>query len=285
RPLTPAPTIASTYTRASASRRCVTPDPVITAQFKEKTRLILDLRRSHSQETLIWFGGATNILEPPIIRIQQVPTRSVSPDPSSATQKNAKKKSPRSLQQSPVCRKPKQEVVRPKTEFMKVRNEPKWDTRHPKIHLEVTPPTQEINTELSIGTIEIPQNEEDGVMRRRGRKRHKKGRDSSRGPPAFQNPVDPETQVATIGIDSHNPSARTSLVPNGEQEMENSKDAEKRRSSLNVNSYLDKEILKQLRRELNEEIIDNEFDLKRRKALEEALKTVQINKVDCDELK
>lgn len=49
RPLTPAPTIASNYTKASTSRRCVTPDPITTSQFKEKTQLILDLRRSHSQ--------------------------------------------------------------------------------------------------------------------------------------------------------------------------------------------------------------------------------------------
>ncbi|GJQ80920.1 hypothetical protein Trydic_g4737 [Trypoxylus dichotomus] len=285
RPLTPAPTIASTYTRASASRRCVTPDPVITAQFKEKTRLILDLRRSHSQETLVWFGGTSTLTEPPTIRIQQVPTRSVSPDSSMATQKESKKKSPRSLQQSPVCRKAKPDVVRPKTEFLKVKNDGRSDMRPPKIHLEVTPPKQEMNTEPQVGVIEISQNEEEGIMRRRGRKRHKKGRDSSRGPPAFQHPVDPETQVATIGIDSHNPSARTSLVPNGEQEMEDPKSTEKRKSSLDVNSYLDKEILRQLRRELNEEIVDNEFDLKRRKALEEALKTVQINKVNCDELK
>ncbi|KAH0811587.1 hypothetical protein GEV33_011196 [Tenebrio molitor] len=49
RPLTPAPTLASAATRASGSRRCVTPDPLPTNQIREKTLLILDLRRSHSQ--------------------------------------------------------------------------------------------------------------------------------------------------------------------------------------------------------------------------------------------
>lgn len=48
RPLTPAPTLVSAYTRASGSRRCMTPDPVPTSEVK-KTLLILDLRRSHSQ--------------------------------------------------------------------------------------------------------------------------------------------------------------------------------------------------------------------------------------------
>ncbi|EFA08823.1 hypothetical protein TcasGA2_TC006520 [Tribolium castaneum] len=51
RPLTPAPTLASAATRASGSRRCVTPDPAPTNQIREKTLLILDLRRSHSQVT------------------------------------------------------------------------------------------------------------------------------------------------------------------------------------------------------------------------------------------
>ncbi|CAK1551278.1 unnamed protein product [Leptosia nina] len=49
RPLTPAPTLASGKSRGS--RRCLTPD-----QPREKTTIILDLRRSHSQETLYYHG-------------------------------------------------------------------------------------------------------------------------------------------------------------------------------------------------------------------------------------
>lgn len=49
RPLTPAPTIASVKTRGSSSRRCVTPDAMTTSVMRERTLLILDLRRSHSQ--------------------------------------------------------------------------------------------------------------------------------------------------------------------------------------------------------------------------------------------
>lgn len=72
RPLTPAPTLASVYTRASGSRRCVTPDPTPTTEVREKTLLILDLRRSHSQETLTWYGSTNLQQELPLIRIQQV---------------------------------------------------------------------------------------------------------------------------------------------------------------------------------------------------------------------
>lgn len=49
RPLTPAPTLVSAHTRASGSRRCVTPDPIHMSEVREKTLLVLDLRRSHSQ--------------------------------------------------------------------------------------------------------------------------------------------------------------------------------------------------------------------------------------------
>lgn len=58
RPLTPTPTVVSNRTRVSTtgsylmtSRRCHTPDP-ITAGANERKQLVLDLRRSHSQETL-----------------------------------------------------------------------------------------------------------------------------------------------------------------------------------------------------------------------------------------
>lgn len=51
RPLTPTPTLVSVMTRVTGGRRCVTPDCVPLPK-QERTLLILDLRRSHSQETL-----------------------------------------------------------------------------------------------------------------------------------------------------------------------------------------------------------------------------------------
>ncbi|CAG4971096.1 unnamed protein product [Colias eurytheme] len=53
RPLTPAPTLASGKSRGS--RRCLTPD-----QPRQKTTIVLDLRRSHSQETLYYHGYTTS---------------------------------------------------------------------------------------------------------------------------------------------------------------------------------------------------------------------------------
>lgn len=72
--------------------------------------------------------------------------------------------------------------------------------------------------------------------------------------------------MATIGLDSHNPSARPSLIP-GNPLLNDTADIPERKKSimkpsksLDIDSYLDTEILKQLRRELNEEIVDNELD-------------------------
>lgn len=67
RPLTPTPTVCSGRTRTSAgnslfnTRRCVTPEPP-SSHTKERKQLILDLRRSHSQETLYW--NASSELSP-----------------------------------------------------------------------------------------------------------------------------------------------------------------------------------------------------------------------------
>lgn len=69
RPLTPTPTLASVMTKGSV-RRCVTPDPIpthILNPTRERTLLVLDLRRSHSQDTLSWQGlsfPTTTTLQP-----------------------------------------------------------------------------------------------------------------------------------------------------------------------------------------------------------------------------
>lgn len=58
RPLTPTPTVTSIHTRTSTgsflnNRRCITPELGKNDIIKRK-KIILDLRRSHSQETLYW---------------------------------------------------------------------------------------------------------------------------------------------------------------------------------------------------------------------------------------
>lgn len=56
RPMTPTPTVTSIHTRTSAGsfyRRCITPEWGKHENIQRK-KIILDLRRSHSQETLYW---------------------------------------------------------------------------------------------------------------------------------------------------------------------------------------------------------------------------------------
>jgi hypothetical protein len=85
--------------------------------------------------------------------------------------------------------------------------------------------------------------------------------------------------VATIGPDSHNASARPSLVPLSLDEaldtIDRGKNSARPSKCWEIDSYLDAEILKQLRRELNEEIIDNEFNHKVRNQIE------SIDKLFC----
>lgn len=243
RPLTPAPTLASAATRASGSRRCLTPEA---RPAHPKARLVLDLRRTHSQDTISYsvsFQGGLN---------QTVITRTASLEEIPRNRQSVTS----DLTQSP--RKAKTATDRAKINFA-------------VIDLE--------NHQAD------SKNEEDEYIKRRGKKKKKKPKE-----PPFHPPTDPETQVATIGSGSVNQSARASLIPvdKNEEPTTREKLASSRKSrphkSVDVDSYLSAEILKQLRRELNEDMVDSELNLKRKAALKEALKTIPKDKTDCDEL-
>jgi len=240
RPLTPAPTLASAATRASGSRRCLTPEA------HPKARLVLDLRRTHSQDTISYsvsFQGGLN---------QTVITRTASLEEIPRNRQSVTS----DLTQSP--RKAKTATDRAKINFA-------------VIDLE--------NHQAD------SKNEEDEYIKRRGKKKKKKPKE-----PPFHPPTDPETQVATLGSGSVNQSARASLIPVDKNEEPTTREKLassrklKSRPHKSVDSYLSAEILKELRRELNEDMVDSELNLKRKAALKEALKTIPKDKTDCDEL-
>ncbi|KAK9888018.1 hypothetical protein WA026_000302 [Henosepilachna vigintioctopunctata] len=258
RPLTPAPTLTSAATKASGSRRCVTPDPISISTVKEKTMLVLDLRRSHSQEMIY---GSSSFLEPPLILIQQVPTRTGSLDDISSSVK----KSTYTLHMPATAR------------MTKTQRDP------------IT--KSECHLEADDAGKKSEKNEDNGevFVKRRGKKRHKQRNGSTALP--VQTSTDPETQVGTVGPDSYNPSARHSLVPGSTEDVylqeaivKNTNEALKSSSTHNIDSFLDTDTLKLLRRELTHEVYDNEFDWKRRIALGEALKTLSIDGTTCQEL-
>ncbi|VEN40941.1 unnamed protein product [Callosobruchus maculatus] len=201
-------------------------------------------------------GSSSVTQEPPLINIQHIPTRSTSLENLKVEELNRRTLTPTI---------PK----RPKSSNKK---NSKQDNEEPNSDKE-------------------SEESDEAFVKRRGKKRRKKGRDSSRGPPGFQPSLDPETQVATVGPESLNTSARPSLVPDTEEtETAPVTTQNKRRANLRstksfeVDSYLDVEILKHLRRELTSELVDTELDDKRRKALVEALKTLTKGKQDCPEL-
>ncbi|KAL1490727.1 hypothetical protein ABEB36_013375 [Hypothenemus hampei] len=237
RPLTPAPTMVSAATRASSSRRCVTPEG---HPAYRKPRLVLNLRRTHSQETLSY---NTSIQEAPLICIDQVSTKN------SNFEELAKHNDP--IFESPVQKHTK---TAPSSSFCKLSND--------KTFVE-----------------EENKTEEEQYIKRRGKRRKKKLPEGS--PETFHSSMDPETQVATIGSGSI---IQSSHIEVQEVDHLRNKSDIKKSNKLKrfeeVDSYLDTEILKQLRRELNEDIVDNELNLKRRKALEEALKTLSKEKND-----
>ncbi|XP_021200224.3 uncharacterized protein LOC110383732 isoform X2 [Helicoverpa armigera] len=115
-----------------------------------------------------------------------------------------------------------------------------------------------------------------GEGRRRG-KRRKKGRQggsdrlTSAGL-AAQAQQDPETQIAGIGTDSHNPSSRGSIAPAQEDDVI-VLPVIRQIAAKKTDSFLDDDILKYLHREVDEEAIETEFNIKRRYVLEEAMRT------------
>ncbi|CAG9864030.1 unnamed protein product [Phyllotreta striolata] len=245
RPQTPAPTLASGLTRLSTSRtrRCLTPDPIPTSRAKEKTRLILDLRRSHSQEILSVYGGSPFCSEVPEIRIDSA-VEACKPAGDEAGKQDSKQQGGGK----------KGEAVEEE--------------------------------------VDSPEEENEEFVKRRGKKRRKKSKDL-KCPITYQASTDPETQVATIGLESVNVSARHSIAPDSGGVVEAQEQEEivtvpkkllKSSDSLEIDSYLPKDILKQLRRELDYIVVDNELNLMKRRTLEEALKAVLKDKSPCEEL-
>ncbi|XP_066995852.2 uncharacterized protein [Anabrus simplex] len=277
RPLTPAPTLASVMTRGSG-RRCVTPDPIPTHCLnptRERTLLVLDLRRSHSQDTLSWHGTnttPTTVLQPP--------SKSISPSSSSHLTPRKKKCSPRKKSQTPG--------VSPKVEgegSSEKGNNPKL-LLPPNLHGDKSQDDPSITltdtTTAGSGDEDVPKRR--GKRRKKGKK---SGRDGSRElEKEFQGLPEPgETQISAMSDESRYASTRPSLTPGMVPHGETLPDVEAtipsiddHRLSTSGNSYIDPLILKQLQRELDQEVLECEFDPRKHKALEEALKSRQAER-------
>lgn len=108
------------------------------------------------------------------------------------------------------------------------------------------------------------QEDEEDIPRRRG-KRQKKSK--TQAVTTFQVNQEPETQIATLGPDSPNPSTRPSLIPNDNaqlprltttQPIDNLTD--ETRGNCLKSSFISEDALKVLRRGLNIDIVEDSFD-------------------------
>lgn len=78
---------------------------------------------------------------------------------------------------------------------------------------------------------------------------------------------EPETQIATLGPDSPNPSTRPSLIPNEYAQilprlsMQPNDNSISTRSDCLKSSFISEDALKFLRRGLNIDIVEESFDL------------------------
>ncbi|XP_061395809.1 uncharacterized protein LOC133331433 [Musca vetustissima] len=238
RPLTPTPTVTSIHTRTSAgsflnNRRCITPELGKNDVIKRK-KIILDLRKSHSQETLYWKPASdlsSGITDP------EFKTRSAGA--------NEDKKG----------RKQKSEDPRPKSSLAVTTTIPEEETVD-----DTKKSSQTCINEQDYGDEDI----------RRGKKR-KKMKTVATTATTFHLSQDPETQVAALGPDSLNPSTRPSLIPNSVSLLPNHDKSEAEHVLLK-GSFLTDEAFQTLKIKLNVDVIENTFDKYLNRAYREAYK-------------
>lgn len=268
RPMTPTPTVASGRTRASTgsyahgggggggaggsshgvaaatARRCFTPDPATHSgsAAKQRQQLILDLRRSHSQETLYW--NASSELTP---TATATTTTVVAVAAAKATAAAAK--SARALR---LC---EQEAKRRAEE--RAAAQQRAEAAEPK-----QPPVAVCINALD-DVYADGEDDDDDAPRRRGRRKKKSNKPA--GAATYKVSEEPETQIATLGPDSPNQSQRASLVPNGTDAQaalatvpgERSGGREER---VRESSFISEEAMMYLRRGLTVDVVEATFD-------------------------
>ncbi|KAG5667622.1 hypothetical protein PVAND_015596 [Polypedilum vanderplanki] len=268
RPLTPTPSCAtSARTRNNgissshlSARRCVTPEPMRNEQ--ERKQIILDLRRSHSQETLYW-NASSEISHP-------------------------------GRQDSTSSSWVQQQVIKHEIEIA--------GTAEEKEEIEDIQEIEEDELEMALygeGIINATEDfidptltcinarddEDDDTLRRRGKLRRKKSKGSMQVI-TFQPSNEPETHVAQFDDgdqDSPNLSSRQSLVPESVASSAVSKVARKIGDDIVEKdvSHTD-DSLKTLRMGLNVEMVECVFDRYRNRLLQEALRTITPDKLGVD---
>ncbi|XP_037815934.1 uncharacterized protein LOC119606475 [Lucilia sericata] len=255
RPLTPTPTVTSIHTRTSAgsflnNRRCITPELGNNDMIKRK-KIILDLRRSHSQETLYW-----------------KPCSDLSSGGGFADS-DQKTRSAGAIEEKKGRKQKSEEQQRPKSSLATA-----------------TIPEEggEAATEEAKKVIHTCINDQDFADEdiRRG-KRRKKIKTVAATATTFHLSQDPETQVAALGPDSLNPSTRPSLIPNAANLLP-SQDKRASEEVLLKGSFLTDEAFQALKIKLDVDLIENTFDRYLNRAYREAYKYLPLKPKDHNEV-
>lgn len=268
RPLTPTPSCAtSAKTRTGigsshlSTRRCVTPEPVSSNDNNERKQIILDLRRSHSQETLYW--NASSEIHQDSMSSSWLQSQSIKHE----------------IEIIGIIQKDEIEDIQ-ELEEEEGEHIPDFDLINETEDL-IDPTTSCINAR---------DDEEDEGFLRRGKLRRKKSKTNVQVI-TFQPSNEPETQVAALPSEEHDPdspnlSARPSLVPDSSVAVTPmpSKSVRKTDDFYNADKsfFLDENALKTLRMGLNFEIVECVFDRYRHRTLQEVLRTISPEKMGVD---
>lgn len=265
RPLTPTPscaTSAKTRTGITSShlstRRCVTPEPISSNDNNERKQIILDLRRSHSQETLYW--NASSEIQQESVSSSWVQTQSIKHE----------------IEIVGTAQNDIQELGEEEGEHM-----PDYDLINDTEDL--TDPT---------GTcINARDGEDDEFLSRRGKLRRKKSKTNVQVI-TFTPSNEPETQVAALSTeeqdpDSPNLSTRPSLVPDSSAaltpiQLKSIRKPDDFYTFTDKSFFLDENSLKTLGMGLNVEIVESVFDRIRHRTLQEVLRTISPEKLGVD---
>lgn len=246
-----------------STRRCVTPEPVSSNDNNERKQIILDLRRSHSQETLYW--NASSEMHQDSMSSSWLQSTSIKHE----------------IEIIGIIQKQEiQELEEEEGEHV-----PDYDLINETEDL-IDPTTSCINARAD---------EEDEFLSRRGKLRRKKSKNNLQVI-TFQPNNEPETQVAALpstedhdhdhDADSPNLSTRASLVPESSLTVTPmpSKFIRKAEDFYNADKsfFLDDDSLKTLRMGLNVEIVECVFDRYRHRTLQEVLRTISPDKMGVD---
>ncbi|CAH0385455.1 unnamed protein product [Bemisia tabaci] len=281
RAATPAPTTTSMLTSsaggdAHGGRRCVTPDPSLDpAAPQERTCLVLDLRRSQSHETLTWPQEKFEQSE----KAMRSQTRSQTPSSLSSKSRVSSKKSKKSAPTKETPEKAPPQKAAPVPDVIKAHIKMENDKLNSQLQLPSTPTNKDQGGASD-------KEEEESLVRRRGkprkkRNKHSQGDMSSELNQEFKGLAEPgETQISAFVSDSRVGSARHSVntvsavAPEEGDTLAPAPSREPPEDSIGEPpvSFIQPEILKHLQREIDIQVVDNEFNIRRQKALAEALR-------------